>query len=146
MTLLDQITLPVNGIVEMCVEARNEGYKFLDRLLAEWDSGENRFDQPGEVLCGCFRDEVLIALGGLNRHSFGSDYGIGRIRRVYVRPGWRNQGVGQLLVNDLLKRAQQEFHAVVLRTDNPTAARLYERMGFVRVCSGNATHVLSFRV
>ena len=144
MTLLDRISLPVNGSEEMRLEARQEGYKFLDRLQAEWDSGENRFDQAGEFLCGCFRDEVLIAVGGVNRNPFGNDFRVGRIRRVYVRPAWRNQGVGAVLINFLLVKARQEFDAVVLRTDNPNAARLYERMGFLRTSSANATHMLTF--
>lgn len=144
MTLLDRISLPVDGSAEMFLEARREGYKFLDRLQTEWDSGVNRFDQPGEILCGCFRDGVLIAIGGVNRNPFGNDFRIGRIRRVYVRPAWRKQGVGELLINFLLTKARQEFDAVVLRTDNPNAARLYERMGFVPVSEANATHMLSF--
>src|SRR5258708_28291728 len=87
----------------------------------------------------------LVAIGGLNQDPFDGRRGIGRIRRIYVRPAWRNQGIGQTLVHALIEHARTSFTALHLRTDNPAAARLYERIGFTRSSLAlNSTHVLDF--
>jgi GNAT superfamily N-acetyltransferase len=138
------IALPIAGLEELRADAAREGYAFLDRLAEEWASGANRFDGPGEVLCGCLDRGDLVAVGGLNRDPFLDDARIGRIRRVYVRPAWRNQKVGTTLVVWLVDFACQSFEAVRLRAENPGAARLYERLGFTRIDDAHATHILRF--
>jgi GNAT superfamily N-acetyltransferase len=139
------ITLPIAGLDELQQEAAREGYAFLDRLAADWASGENRFDGPGEMLCGRFDGGQLVAVGGLDRDPFLEDPRVGRIRRVYVRPAWRNQGLGTALVLWLVDAARRSFAAVRLRAENPGAARLYERLGFTAIADPNATHILHFR-
>jgi GNAT superfamily N-acetyltransferase len=143
MTSIHSIMLPVPGIEELQAEARAEGYNFLDRLLDDWQSGENRFDGPGEIFVGAFDKDVLVAVGGLNRDPFLDDAAVGRIRRVYVRAAWRNQGLGRALVTFLTERASQNFRSVRLRAENPSAARLYERLGFRPIDDPNATHSLT---
>ncbi len=51
---------------------------------------------------------------------------------------------GKPLFASLVENARTSFTALHLRTDNPTAARLYERIGFSRSLALNATHVLDF--
>jgi GNAT superfamily N-acetyltransferase len=87
---------------------------------------------------------ALVAIGGLNQDPFDDRASIGRVRRVYVRPSWRNKGIGQALVHTLVENARTSFTSLHLRTDNPTAARLYERIGFSRIVALNTTHVLNF--
>jgi len=135
------IHLPVQGIDQLRAESHAEGYNFLDTLLAEWSSGANRFDQPGEILLGAFDNRRLIAVGGLNRDPFLADPTIGRIRRIYVRSAWRNRGVGRALVTALLDHACHHFAAVRLRAENPGATRLYERLGFLPIDDPHATHI-----
>jgi GNAT superfamily N-acetyltransferase len=113
-------------------------------LWKEWQNGKNRFTAPGEKLYGCMDQAVLVAIGGLNQDPFDGRRGIGRIRRVYVRPAWRNKGIGEALVHTLVENARTSFTALHLRTDSPTAARLYERIGFSRSLALNATHVFDF--
>jgi GNAT superfamily N-acetyltransferase len=137
-----RIEIPASGIEELEAEARPEGYNFLDRLLHDWRSGENRFDQPGEIFLGAFDNDVLIAVGGLNRDPFVGDPSIGRIRRVYVRSAWRNKGVGRALVTALIDHARCHFSGLRLRAENPAAARLYERLGFLPIDDPHATHSL----
>lgn len=138
------ITLPVAGLEALRADAAAEGYTFLDRLAMEWASGANRFDGPGEVLCGCIDGGNLVAVGGLNRDPFLDDARIGRIRRVYVRPAWRNQKLGTALVLWLVDHARISFAAVRLRAESPAAARLYERLGFTPMDDASATHILRF--
>lgn len=139
---ISPIELPVLGLEQMRVEALQEGFLFVERLCEEWDKGNNRFNEPGEKLFGCMDNAELVGIGGLNRDPFESRSEIGRIRRVYVRPAWRNKRVGQTLVHTLIEYARTNFTELHLRTDNPTAARLYERVGFSRRPTLSATHVL----
>jgi GNAT superfamily N-acetyltransferase len=138
------ISLPVAGMDELQLEARNEGYDFLDRLVEDWLSGENRFDGPGELFCGCFEEDALVGVGGLNCDPFLDDPGVGRLRRVYVRQAWRNRGIGEALVRSLLTSARASFRSVRLRAENANAARLYERIGFTSIDDPHATHILVF--
>ncbi|HEX4309460.1 MAG TPA: GNAT family N-acetyltransferase [Acidobacteriaceae bacterium] len=142
MTAMGAITLPTPGINELHAEARAAGYSFIDTLLDDWSTGENRFDGPGEILMGAIEHNVLVAVGGLNLDPFAGDPAIGRIRRVYVRFAWRNLGIGRTLVTALIDHARQHFRAVRLRAENPGAARLYQRIGFLPIEDPSATHIL----
>lgn len=144
MITIHPIELPVPGMEQLRVEALQEGFLFIERLWKEWQNGNNRFTAPGEKLCGCMDQAALVAIGGLNQDPFDGSKRIGRIRRVYVRPAWRNKGIGEALVHTLVENARTSFTALHLRTNNPTAARLYERIGFSRSLALNATHVLDF--
>ena len=142
--LIQQIELPVHGIEQMQAEAQHEGYRFLDTLLSEWMTGENRFDAAGEALCGHIEQGALVAIGGLNCDPFLKDPAVGRIRRLYVRCAWRNSGIGSALLETLLTIARQSFCTVRLRAENAKAARLYERKGFEPIVNATATHILHF--
>ena len=142
MITIQQIELPVPGIEQLQSEAHEEGFLFIERLCADWRSGANRFTAPGERLYGCMDQGALIAIGGLNRDPFAGRPDIGRIRRVYVRPAWRSRGIGNALIHALVKDARSSFAFLHLRTNNPMAARLYERVGFSRLSSTDATHSL----
>ncbi|MBB5330172.1 GNAT family N-acetyltransferase [Tunturiibacter gelidoferens] len=144
MITIHPIQLPVPGMEQLQVEALQEGVLFIERLWEEWQNGMNRFAAPGEKLYGCMDQAVLVAIGGLNQDPFDGRRGVGRIRRVYVRPAWRNKGIGEALVHTLVENARTSFTTLHLRTENPTAARLYERVGFSRRLALNATHVLDF--
>lgn len=144
MISIQKIELPVPGIENLQSEALVEGYDFIQTLVEQWASGENRFDAPGEILCGHLDHGVLVAVGGLNCDPFAGRPDMGRIRRVYVRPAWRNKGIGRALVTSLIERARTRFRFVRLRAENAEAARLYERIGFSPVESPDATHILDF--
>ncbi|MDR3753517.1 MAG: GNAT family N-acetyltransferase [Terracidiphilus sp.] len=129
---------------ELRAEARAEGHNFMERLANEWQSGTNRFDAPGEMLCGYLENGLLVAVGGLNHDPFAGRADVGRIRRVYVRPAWRGKGIGTALVSALINEARQSFACIRLRAENPSAARLYERLGFEPIADADATHILIF--
>ncbi len=141
---ISKIELPISGLERLQSEARAEGYRFIDTLVEEWVSAQNRFDAPGEALCGHLEDGLLVAVGGLNLDPFAGRPDMGRIRRVYVRQAWRNQGIGRALVTALVNEARACFHRVRLRAENADAARLYERIGFVPISSPDATHIIVF--
>jgi GNAT superfamily N-acetyltransferase len=139
------IQLPVAGFNELHEEALAEEIHFIDTLVDQWETGANRFDRHGEVLCGCLLDGVLIAVGGLTIDPYVASGEVGRIRRVYVRRAWRNRGIGQALMQTLIGAARKSFTSVRLRAENADAGRLYERIGFLPIDDANATHVLPLR-
>lgn len=131
-----------DGIVALEAAAVSEGFRFLTRLLLEWENGSNRFDQPGECLLGVWCNGELIAVGGLSRDPHASAQ-TGRLRRLYVAPSARRQRVGEALVQALLARATQHFQTVRLLTDTEAGAAFYVRCGFRPVQSDRASHEIA---
>ena len=121
--------------------ARAEGFRFIDRLLGEFASGDNRFDQAGEVLLAVWRDGVLLAVGGVNADPFAAEGRTGRLRRCYVHPDHRAQGVGRELVQALEAHAASHFDSLRLFTDTRAAARFYRQLGYQPIAGdAHASH------
>jgi GNAT superfamily N-acetyltransferase len=146
MISLRKAQLPIDGLDLLIQESIAEGHQFLSRLQDEWASGVNRFSATGECLYLAFAEELPIAIGGLTRDPFVDSPTVGRLRRIYVRSAWRRRGIGADLVSALLREAQNHFAQVRLRAANPDAARLYEKFGFERLESPDATHILTLRL
>jgi GNAT superfamily N-acetyltransferase len=133
--------LPDGDVGPLVAESVDEGFRFLTRLLGEWEAGTMRFDGPGEMLLGVYRGSDLVAVGGLTRDPFDGDDTVGRLRRVYVSAAVRRQGLGRRLVAALEDRAIGRYRSLVLRTDTVAAARFYESLGYVPLPpGGTATH------
>ncbi|WLI04412.1 MULTISPECIES: GNAT family N-acetyltransferase [Pseudomonas] len=127
---------------DICVlqaQAVAEGFRFLTRLIKEWEDRSNRFDQPGECLLGVFFNGQLIAIGGVSRDPCGAPK-TARLRRVYVMPALRGHGVGKQLVAHLCERASERFSILRLSTDTLEGARFYLRCGFHAIADDGATH------
>lgn len=127
------------------MEAADEGFRLLDRLVRDWKAGANRFDQPGECLLGAWLEAELIGVGGLNRDPYVEGSGIGRIRHLYVRGSARGSGVGSALLQRLLNEASSTFYLVRVRTYTREAAAFYLRHGFLPIADEFASHVRSLR-
>lgn len=141
--------LPLNelpaGLEALCAEAARDGFHFMDRLMAEWRMGTNRFDQPGEVLLGAFECNGLIGTCGLNRDPYALQGRIGRLRHLYIRRSARRRGVASRLVARILDQAEGVFDTIRLRTDTAEAAAFYVRHGFVRAEAADASHIKLLR-
>src|SRR5271169_6580062 len=144
MISIQKIQLPVPGMQRLRSEAKEEDYDFVETLVEEWESGRNRFDAPGETLMGALDEDLLVGVGALSCDPFAGRPDMGRIRKVYLRPAWRNQGVGRRLVSTLVDQARSHFSCVRLRAENDGAARLYERLGFAPIPGPDASHILYF--
>lgn len=125
---------------ELRAEAIGDGFQFMEKLITDWESGANRFDQPGECLLGAFSGADLIGVGGLNRDPYVRGRTTGRIRHLYVRRLTRGQGVGSALLRRLLDEANAAFDLVRLRTDTREAAAFYLSHGFLPVTDAYASH------
>jgi GNAT superfamily N-acetyltransferase len=125
---------------ELAAIARAEGFAMLDRLVADWDAGTNRFDQPGERLLAAWAGERLVGVGGLNRDPWAGDR-VGRVRRLFVRPGNRREGIGGALLRAIIGAAREHgFEQLHLRTTTERGAAFFESAGFERADLPEATH------
>jgi ribosomal protein S18 acetylase RimI-like enzyme len=116
----------------LVVESEQAGLALVRRLTDEFVSGRNRFDGPGEALFAATLSGRMIGVCGLNVDPYASGSRIGRVRHLYVLIAHRHLGVGRQLVGEVIRAARGSFETLRLRTNNPAAAHLYERMGFRR--------------
>lgn len=136
--------LPEAKLAEHLAESEAEGFRFVRRLIDEWHSAANRFEQPGEGFFTASLDGRLLGFCGLNRDPFAPAPDVGRIRRMYVLAEFRRLGIGRLLIKAVVAAARDHFVQLNLRTDNLAASQFYERQGF-RPCAGleHCTHSLA---
>lgn len=122
-------------IENLAALANQEGYAFIQRLIEEFQSGKNRFDQKGESLLLAFDGDTLVGCGGLNQQwgDAGVEERIGRVRRFYVHPQYRQHGVGKKLLLELEKLAKPYYSALCLNTDQKGAAHFYQKHNYVFV-------------
>jgi GNAT superfamily N-acetyltransferase len=135
--VVTELPVEVSRLVEISLD---EGFPFVERLVREWQRGDNRFAKPGEIFLGSYLDDVLVGFGGLNRDPYSGDPDEGRIRHVYFEPRVRGLGLGGALVRELVARAAPSF--LRLRLVTRQAGAFYEHLGFRPADEPNATHVL----
>ena len=123
-------------------EAASEGFGFVDRLIDDWLSAANRFEKPGELFFGGFREGSLIAACGLNRDPYTDRDQVGRLRHLYVLRSARRQGIASALVRRVLSEAKGVFQFVRLRSHTREAAEFYGRLGFIQVTDETASHMI----
>ena len=134
---------PVERVAELVAESERHGLRFLRRLAEEWTSGANRFDRPGEALSVARIGERVVGVCGLNIDPCAPEPRVGRVRHLYVLSTCRRLGIGRQLVETIIETARGRFDSLRLRTFNPEAARLYERLGFRRREDvADCTHVM----
>jgi GNAT superfamily N-acetyltransferase len=121
-------------------QARDEGYRHLERLITDWNSGEMRFSRPGEALLAAFLADELVGVGGLSVEP--KLQNALRMRRFYVLPQHRGQSIGRRLAETLMRRAAGSASALTLHAGNDKAAGFWERLGFGKVSDDGFTHVL----
>ena len=138
--------LPLADLTPLLEESRSQGFEFLDRLVAEYQNGTNRFNQPGEALFGVYANAEMVVVGGLNVDPYLAEKHTGRVRHVYVLSSWRRQGVGSLLMQEIIQQAQKHFRRLTLRTFSGQASQFYLSLGF-KTAPGdkNVTHFLELR-
>jgi GNAT superfamily N-acetyltransferase len=122
--------LPLPDIQPLMLESRTEHHRFVDRLVDEYVSGSNRFALPGEALYATYAGDTMVGVGGLNRDPYVNPDDTGRVRHLYVLPGWRGRGVGRRLMQQIVDEASDNFSMLTLRTFSPDASQFYVTIGF----------------
>lgn len=124
----DLSKVDVSKLVE---ESEAEGYRFLKRLVSQYEDGTNTFNKTGEVLYGVWdQHDQLVAIGGLNRDPYSDKSGVGRLRRFYISQNARRQGIGTQLLNEIIEYGRGHFNELVVRTDSSIADAFYRANGF----------------
>jgi GNAT superfamily N-acetyltransferase len=138
--------LPPDRLADLVAESEQQGWRFVRRLVEEWDDGVTRFNCAGEALFAARANGRVVGICGLSVDPYAQDPRVGRVRHLYVLADWRCQGVARRLVEAVIAAAEDRFRRLRLRTANPAAARLYEALGF-RPCAGvpDCTHALGLR-
>ena len=114
-------------------QSKEEGFRFIERLINDFKNGSNTFNHFGEGLFGVFNEEdVLVAIGGLNKDPFSNGQYIGRLRRFYVDKEYRRNGIGSILVRRIIDEAKKYYKILVLHTDTEQADKFYSTIGFTK--------------
>ncbi|HWL24451.1 MAG TPA: GNAT family N-acetyltransferase [Ureibacillus sp.] len=134
-------------LVSLVKKSKEEGFRFVERLLNEYQNGSNTFNHLGEGLFGVFNEEgVLVAIGGLNKDPYSNGQNIGRLRRFYVDKEYRRNGIGSLLVKSIIDEAKRYYKILVLHTDTEQADRFYSSIGFTKGnLYPNSSHFMEFK-
>jgi GNAT superfamily N-acetyltransferase len=128
-----------SGFQTMRGEALAEGYRFLERLAADWDFGALRFTRPGEMLLAAYSDGVLAGIGGLTVDPVLSK--ALRMRRFYIRKAFRRHGIGQRLAAALLEPVLARGCPVTVNAAAGSAG-FWDSLGFVPDKRDGHTHLL----
>lgn len=124
------VALP-NDIDSMAGAADREDLGLVARLAADYRADKNRFDGPGEGLWAARRDGVLIGVCGLNQDPFAEPAELaGRVRRLYVRPECRRQGVAAALLDAVEEQARSHFAILAAFTTDERAQAFYRGRGY----------------
>ena len=121
-------------------EARDEGFQFVTRFLADLAAERAALDTQREFFLGAFESDELVGFGGVTPDPYIDDATVGRLRHLFVRPAARRLGIGRSLVRALEDRAAPIYQRLRLRTNTHAAARFYERLGYDRSIESNSTH------
>ena len=131
-------SLPV-GFDRLRNAARLEGFKHVDRLAHDWEQGAARFDRPGEGLLAVYAGDELAGIGGLtiDPHQFD----LFRMRRFYVLPQFRKQGIGRALAAALLDGIETDIGVNAPQEAQP----FWRAIGFEPELRGGRTHIMRRR-
>ncbi|PJN49925.1 hypothetical protein PAEAM_55370 [Paenibacillus sp. GM1FR] len=132
-----------DDLVAMLAESSSEGFRHIERLIHEYETGINTFEQEDEALFECRMHDKVVGICGLNRDPYSEMIDTGRIRRLYVMREFRRHGIGRRLMDTVIHKAEKHYARLVLYTDQPVAVFFYRDLGFREVTSmEKITHVL----
>lgn len=131
-------------VSKLIQESEKEGYRFVSRLVSEYEDGTNTFSEQGEVLYGAWDGTDLVAIGGLNRNVTSSTENSARLHRFYISPEHRRKGVGSELFKAIFVHSKGQFKEITTKTESAKADAFYRANGFVfEERSPDISHVLS---
>jgi GNAT superfamily N-acetyltransferase len=131
------------GFDALRAEARAEGYSFIERLAADWEAHNMRFEHPGEALLAAHVTGELAGIGGLTIEPVLP--GALRMRRFYIRPPFRRLGIGRKLATALLERVRSTSLLVTVNAA-PASVSFWESLGFAPDIHDGHTHLRQLKV
>lgn len=128
--------------IPILVDIINRSYTDLS-VTAEQLEGYTRTEVYCPELWVAAVDEKTSCVVGCAMADFDKEAGEGSVEWVQVLPAYRRKKIGQLMVNELLKRMAKfaEFATVSGKVNGPTSPeRLYRKCGFV---GNDVWHILT---
>ena len=115
-----------------------EGFRFLNRLKQDFQSGTNCFDRIGEALFVVYdQHDTLIAIGGVNQDPLAESKRVGRLCRFYIHPDYRDKKIGTYLLMHIEQYVKTYFERLDLFTDTAQAAQFYQSRGYQSIVSAH---------
>lgn len=127
-----------DGFEALRLEADREGHNNMTRLAAERSAGEPFFI----ALLAAYAGGELAGVGGLTAEPEPSTEPALRMRRLYVRPTSRREGIGGALASALIQEAFDQTALVTVHAGDAAAARFWEAQGFAPVIDRPWSHQL----
>jgi GNAT superfamily N-acetyltransferase len=125
----------------LAAEASGEGVRNMALLADGWQRGV-RFQDDGEALFAAFLAGTLAGVGGMSVET-GAAEPARRLRRFYVSPRFRRQGVATALASALVHEGLDSVDLLTVNAAaSPAAGPFWEAQGFAADTSGPWTHVL----
>lgn len=121
--------------------AHAEGYRHIERLYADWASGTERFDKPGEALFMAVLEGDAAGVGGITREPTDPTGDVLRARRLYVAPPHRGAGIARAIVGALVQEGFANAGRVTVHA-GPEADAFWDAMGFARIDHPQLSHEL----
>lgn len=137
---IEQIAALPTQIDALREDALAEGFDNIETLWHQWHEEGIRFSRPGEMLVAAFVGEDFVGIGGITEDFLDASWL--RMRRFYVRPQFRRQGVGKAIADYLISRALPLQRPIVLYTDTARAATFWQTVGFIPTIREKTTHIL----
>lgn len=90
---------------------------------------------PTYYVLGAFLEDQLVGFVKFKRDKRSKALHKSMVHAMYTKPELRNQGIGKLLMEELISRAEampglEQIHLWVLHTDR-SASGFYQRLGFI---------------
>ncbi len=136
-----RISVLPDGLDALVHESLGEGFGALKRLRENHRNGKNTFRLNGEGLFAVYREDSLAGICGLNCDPYTVEEDVGRLRHLYVRPEFRNKGVGRTLVQTVEKAASPYFKLLRLYTGSEKASAFYQKLGYQPLQGDHVSHV-----
>ena len=131
--------------ISQLVKESEGGVSFFNTLVNDFQDGSNKFDKPGEALFFIQnKSEEVVAIGGVNQSPFSDDKDVARLQRFYVAADARRQGVGSILLEEIVRHSRDSFREMTVRTESSKADAFYRANGFeLDDSASETTHVIS---
>jgi GNAT superfamily N-acetyltransferase len=106
--------------------ATAEGHRNMARLADEVATGSTAFI----ALLAAMSGGDLVGIGGMTEEPEPAPEPAIRMRRLYVAPSARREGVARALVSALLQEAWDQVDLVTVHAGSNDASRFWETQGF----------------
>lgn len=126
------------GFEALRAAAALEGYRHMDRLAAEHAAGRSVF----VALFGALLGADLVGVGGLTAEPEPAEHPALRLRRLYVRPDIRRQGVARALSSALCQEGLDRVALLTVHAGDARAAAFWEAQGLSPVNGRPWSHEL----